>query len=443
MRSIWQHRDSHIDTLRHRYDAALAGCGHTGVVIGAGLPPLAHRDDQHLNYRPEPLFVQWVPLLAHPGSCIVYRPGHIPLLLVYRDTGYWHQPTPLPKGAWQDAFDIRFMASRDQIARHLPRRSRRLALLGEPSQWHGPVCAAGTRNPKRLLRWLDHERAIKTPWEVACIRRATATALAGHQAVHAGFREGLSEYELGLRFLTATRQCDADLPYPAIIAMNRNAATLHYGHRQQVRLPPSRRFSLLVDAGCQHLGYASDITRTWAARPGLFSAMVEDMETLQQELCALVRPGIRFGDLQIAAHEGIAALLARWQLLRLDPGEIVDRRLTEAFFPHGLGHLLGLQVHDVGGDMEDVRGTPGKPPPRFPRLRLTRALEPDMVLTIEPGVYFIDSLLEGLRRSRHGRRVDWKAIAALKSCGGIRMEDNVRVTASGHENITRSVPTRA
>lgn len=426
----------HIETLRARYDAALESTGFDAVLIGAGVPVLVHRDDQDYPYRPEPLFLQWAPLTAHPGSALYYRPGRQPVLLVLEPDDFWHQSAPIPRGPWQKALDIRVIQHRDRIRRHLPRGKHRLAVLGAPLQWGGSGLP-GQLNPKALLTHLDYERAYKTPWEVACIQVATVRALAGHRAVHQAFEAGCSEYEMGLIFLAACGQTDAELPYPAIVATNRNGATLHYQHRDRQRLPTRERRSLLLDAGCTLGGYASDITRTHAARRGEFSRMIKDLDQAQQRLCGLVRPGVAFPELQLAAHQEIASLLARWELVRLAPDEMVARRVTDAFLPHGLGHLLGLQVHDVGGGLKTRRGGELPRPKRFPRLRLTRPLAEGMVVTIEPGVYFIDTLLGRLRKTRLARKVNWRKIADLRGYGGIRIEDNVLVTATGHRNLTR------
>jgi Xaa-Pro dipeptidase len=432
----------HIEALSARYDTALESTGFDAVLIGAGVPVLIHRDDQDYPYRPEPLFLQWAPLAAHPGSALLYRPGHKALLLVLEPDDFWHQAAPVPPGPWQKALEVRVIRHGDDIRKHLPAGKTRLAILGDPLQWRG-MALPGRLNPKPLLTHLDFERACKTPWEVACIQVATALGLAGHRAVRQAFAAGCSEYEMGLIFLAACGQTDAELPYPAIVAQNRNAATLHYQHRDRQRLPAKNRHSLLLDAGCTHRGYASDITRTHAARRGEFAGMVRDMDRAQQRLCALVRPGVAFLELQLAAHQEIAGLLARWELVRMTPEDMVARRVTDAFLPHGLGHLLGLQVHDVGGGLASRRGGELARPARFPRLRLTRPLTAGMVITIEPGLYFIDSLLARLRRSPLARRVNWRQLAALHRYGGIRIEDNVLVTATGHRNLTRELESAA
>lgn len=430
----------HIEALCARYDDALENSGLDAALIGAGVPVLVHRDDQDYPYRPEPLFLQWAPLAAHPGSAILYRPGRKPRLLVMEPDDFWHQPAPLPVGPWHKVLDIRVIRRREDLRKQLPARGARLAVLGAPAQWRG-LKLPGKLNPRALLTQLDYGRACKTSWEVACIEEATALALTGHRAVRTAFAAGCSEFEMGLIFLAACGQTDQELPYPAIVATNRNSATLHYQHRDRHRLPARERHSLLLDAGCTFGGYASDITRTHAARRGEFAHMVRDMDRAQQRLCALVHPGVAFPELQLAAHAEIATLLADWGIVRMAPEDIVAQRVSDAFLPHGLGHLLGLQVHDVGGGLATRRGGKLPPPKRFPRLRLTRELVPGMVVTIEPGLYFIDSLLARLRKDRAARRVNWRKLSALRKYGGIRIEDNVLVTATGHRNLTRELET--
>jgi len=112
--------------------------------------------------------------------------------------------------------------------------------------------------------------------------------------------------------------------------------------------------------------------------------------------------------------------------------------LTGTFFPHGIGHLLGLQVHDVGGVMGDVQGQERQRPPGHPYLRLTRMLEPGVVVTVEPGIYFIDSLLAAAHTDSRRAHIDWTVVEELKPFGGIRIEDNVVATASRPENLTRN-----
>jgi Xaa-Pro dipeptidase len=196
---------------------------------------------------------------------------------------------------------------------------------------------------------------------------------------------------------------------------------------------------LLIDVGANFCNYASDITRTWT-REGChptFAAMVGEFDVLQQDLCAAVRPGLPYPELHHQAHRKIGDFLKRFGILRVGGDEAVERGLTRPFFPHGLGHFLGIQVHDVAGHQKEPAGGSNPPPELHPYLRTTRTIEEGQVFTVEPGIYFIGMLLREHRDGDAAAEFDWKLIDALAPCGGIRIEDNIVVTADGHENLTR------
>ena len=111
--------------------------------------------------------------------------------------------------------------------------------------------------------------------------------------------------------------------------------------------------------------------------------------------------------------------------------------IRDSFMPHGVGHLLGIQVHDVGGHQRDVKGAVESPPANSPYLRNTRIIAKDMIFTIEPGCYFIPILLEPQRDTTRGGVINWKVVEQLYPCGGVRIEDNILVTDEGSENLTR------
>ena len=123
------------------------------------------------------------------------------------------------------------------------------------------------------------------------------------------------------------------------------------------------------------------------------------------------------------------------QIINCSAEQAFEQRLTEAFCPHGLGHLLGLQVHDVGGQQITEDGELYPPPENYPALRFTRPITENMVLTVEPGLYFIAALLEPYRSTSD--LLNWDLLDALLPYGGIRIEDNVRVLSTGTENLTR------
>lgn len=260
-------------------------------------------------------------------------------------------------------------------------------------------------------------------------------AARAHRAAHNAFIAGASEYDIHMDYLRELRQTDNELPYPSIVALNRNAAVLHYQHQE--RTAPAQLRSFLLDAGAQFAGYAADVTRTYSAARDDFAALVAGMHTLQQSLCSLVRPGIDYADIHLQAHRLIAALLCEAGILNVTADEAVARGLTAVFFPHGVGHLLGLQVHDVAGFTIDSEGNTKAPPAGHPYLRLTRKLEAGFVVTIEPGLYFIDALLDKARAASLAAAIDWPRVEALRACGGIRIEDNVVCTDAAPLNLTR------
>ena len=134
-------------------------------------------------------------------------------------------------------------------------------------------------------------------------------------------------------------------------------------------------------------------------------------------------------------HEQLAQVLVEASLIKCSAQEAFALGVTEKFCPHGLGHLLGIQVHDVGGHLADEEGRSAPPPDNYPSLRTTRTIEPNQVFTIEPGLYFIDSLLGEL--VEQGAPINWDVVNRLRDYGGIRIEDNVRVLERGVENLTR------
>jgi Xaa-Pro dipeptidase len=199
--------------------------------------------------------------------------------------------------------------------------------------------------------------------------------------------------------------------------------------------------SFLIDAGAQYNGYVSDITRTYAWRSdNLFAHLIKELNDEQLALIDTLRAGQCYTDYHVQMHQRVAKLLKNNKLVNgLSEESIVEQGITCPFLPHGLGHPLGLQVHDVAGFMQDEKGTHLAAPSKYPFLRCTRLLQPGMVLTIEPGLYFIDSLLAPWRNSKFGKHFAWDQIDALKPYGGIRIEDNIVIHEKRTENMTRDL----
>jgi Xaa-Pro dipeptidase len=430
---------AHLAIIKSRFDAALAVAGYDSVVIGAGPQIIRFLDDQSYPFKPNPHILQWLPLLQHPESALLYQPGERPELLIHQSNDFWHAPPELPGAPWEEYFDLTPLPRLEDIDAAQKQLHGRVAYIGDPKQWrHNPPVV--DQNPETLLTHLHFYRPLRTDYEIECIRIANTQAVPAHRAAEQAFGDGASEYEILMAFLAACRSTENELPYPAIVAKNSHAAVLHYQH---YNCEPGHHNSLLIDAGCSCNGYASDITRTYgnalskSEGSDEFINLIAGMDELQRQLVTQVSSGTPFVNLHAAAHLAIGTLLQQSGIVSTSISDPVDAGITAAFFPHGLGHFLGLQVHEVGSSIADPAGTEIERPEHYPNLRLIRTLEPNQVLTIEPGLYFIDSLLNKLKSKPAGRAIDWGKITYLKKFGGIRIEDNILVTADGHENLTR------
>lgn len=421
---------AHIEALQRAYCAHLEEAGYEALWIFSGAPSRHYGDDQYPPFRAYGHFVHWVPMAELSGSWLLIRPGHRPLLQIHAPDDFWHLPAQRPEAAWSNAFEIRLS---DDIAAPECAASRR-AVIGDLGAEQAAAMGA-TLNPAALLGVLDRGRLHKSPHELACLLDANRQALAGHDAARQAFEAGAGELDIHLAYLAASRQRESSLPYDSIVGINHHAGVLHYQHYDLEA--PKRRHALLVDAGHRQLGYCADITRTWAGRdaPDLFASLLEAMQSLQRDLIGACAPGVAFVELHQRMHHALAALLIDHGVIQCSVEAAVAGGITRAFCPHGLGHSLGIQVHDVGGK-QDADGRPLPPPATDPALRLTRTLTPGMVITIEPGCYVIPMLLDPLRSGNPASQIDWALVEQLAACGGIRLEDNIAISETGHHNLT-------
>jgi len=350
-------------------------------------------------------------------------------------TNFWEKPPPLETEAFAEELDVVVLRNATEAERRKHVGGGRVAFIGEDKRIAGEWgIAKDDACPPALLRAFDALRTIKTPYEVACIAEANRRAAAGHEALRSAFAAGdASELDLHLLYLKATAQDDSDTPYKNIVALGANAATLHHVAYGRLRHERSAE-SLLVDAGATCRGYGSDITRTWTKGSGAaattFAQLVTEIERMQQRLCAAVRIGAAFEQLHDESHRQVAGVLRAVGIVRGSAEEALAGGTTRAFYPHGLGHSLGLQTHDVGCGLRPPRGD-------NPFLRNTADAAAGQIVTVEPGVYFIESLLAELRATAHASIVDWRLVEALAPLGGVRIEDDVHVLEDGIRNLTR------
>jgi len=425
---------SHLDRLERAYAEALARHGFDGVLLYSGRPARHHGDDQYASFAAYGHFVHWTGQVGLAHCWLLVRPGEAPVLFLHAPEDFWHLPARLPDEPWVARFRLEPRAT--QAAPVLP--PGRYAVAGDVTAADAEAMGAEA-NPPGLLADLDEIRVRKSDYEVGCLAEANRRAMAGHLAAREAFLAGgAAELDIQLAYLGAARQRESELPYPNIVGLNAHGGVLHYQHYDLD--PPERARSLLLDGGRRHRGYCADITRTWPgpeASPE-FAPLIRGVTDLQQRLIARLAPGVSYVALHVQMHEELATLLVARGLYRGSSEAALASGLTRAFCPHGLGHLLGVQVHDVAGRVAPD-GTPLPPPADHPALRLTRTLEAGMVVTMEPGLYVIPMLLAP---HRHRREVDWGLVERLADHGGIRIEDNVLVTAEGPRNLTPGGPER-
>ena len=314
------------------------------------------------------------------------------------------------------------------------RRGRRTAVLGAELA----DVESDDRLVERVRAGLNDVRRKKDEVELARMRTAERATAAGFRAIVPLLEPGRTERAVQIELEAEFLRGGADaLAFDTIVGSGPNSAVLHF--------PPSNRRLgegelVLIDAGGEFQGYASDVTRTYGVG-GRLSAeqqqLFDVVRAAKEAATGRCRAGTEWRDVHREAALVIAAGLVDFGLLRGDPESLVDRGAQSVFFPHGVGHMVGLGVRDAGGRL------PGREPDpdEFPPLRVDLPLEAGYVMTVEPGIYLVPALLEDAEfRERHREAIDWDRAESLLDFGGIRLEENVLVTEDGYEVLTADIP---
>lgn len=423
---------AHIATLTERTSVALEQTGFERVVIHAGdLIPHSRFDDNYFPFKPTPAYAHWASL-PWPGSAVVVEKGQGAKLYARQLSDFWENYEAPDRELVESGLEVEDFEDLERIRSVLHQPGT--AFVGNSVQAASQLGFDKKYvNPPSLIEALHELRVRKTPYEIESIVEANRLAVKGHKAVEEAFLAGeRSELALHLIYLSATQQDDSQTPYKNIVALGTAAAVLHhnaYGDRPEAK-------TLLIDAGARVRGYNSDITRTHldTSDRSEFRALLTAMDALEQGLMDYIQVGKSYEALHDECHHQLGQLLVDLQFVSCSAEAAVSEGLTRIFFPHGLGHSLGVQVHDVGCR---------KVSPREENvwLRNTRAIESEQIFTVEPGFYFIDALLDPLKASTLSDLVRWDRVDPLRIYGGIRVEDNVQVLNSDSElayrNLTR------
>ena len=428
---------NHVATLTSKYEQILAA--GQSVLIHSGTEHHYFGDDRAIVFQAFGHFAHWLPV-NRPDHFVLVRAGDKPRYFQVVPQDFWYdqslQIDADLEPAIHEAFDVVRLSSIDDVAKQTELTV--CDYLGPDPSWAAAQGIAQAKtNAPALLALLDFARAVKAKYEIDQLRLANQQGLVGHAAAAECFLGGGSEFEIHNAFLQACSLLEYETPYTNIVGLDTNAAVLHYQHKSRTRVPNAQL--LLIDAGSRINGYGSDITRTTPSQHchPVMDSLITGMEALELEIVASVKPGVAYPALHDQAIAGVASLLVEHGIAKVAKSELIERRLAHAFMPHGVGHLLGIQVHDVGGHQLNSSGGRIEPPAHSPALRTTRVLSEDMVFTVEPGLYFIPMLLDPLRTGYAREALNWPLIDELIPSGGIRIEDNIRVTATGAENLTR------
>lgn len=296
-----------------------------------------------------------------------------------------------------------------------------------------------TDRTARLAHGIAAARRVKDPSELKVMRDSAKACRAGHLRAMKIATQGMTELELAVEIEAEFRRRGAQRPaYHTIVAAGRNGAVLHYRPSDR----PFRDGELVtVDAGAEVDGYMSDVTRSFPVN-GIFTAEQKDVYSLllavQDAAVNTVRPGVEFRELHLMVCLELARGLVDLGIMKGDPEGLVERDAHTLFFPHGLGHMIGIATHDVGGYLADRR-----PSERFGLkwLRMDQPLKPGHVVTIEPGLYFIEALLKDpKRREEYADAVDFDVAERMLGFGGIRIEDDVVCTEDEPEVLSAGIP---
>jgi len=305
----------------------------------------------------------------------------------------------------------------------------------------GPLALSLTVDVDFLHPILSECRVIKTPEEIALLRYINKVSSRAHVEVMRRCRVGMREYEMESIFLheVYSKGGCRNVSYTCICGVGHHGATLHYGHAAAPNDGEVKDGDMaLLDMGGEYHCYASDITCSYPVngkftekQKGIYNAVLR----AQQEVMKAMKPGVAWPDMHRLAERVIVEDLLKLGLLKGTVEENQKAYIGAIFMPHGLGHFMGLDTHDVGGYPAGVNRIDE---PGIRSLRTARHLEAGMVITVEPGIYFIDYVLEkACQDPVQSKYLNKELIDQYKGFGGIRLEDNVVITENGIENLTK------
>ncbi|HDP93913.1 MAG TPA: aminopeptidase P family protein [Candidatus Aminicenantes bacterium] len=433
--------------------------------MGSGLLLFPGNGESPMNYPANTYpFRQDSSFLYYFG---VDKPGFVGLIDVDEDCDYlygndfdiddiiWMGPQPSVREL-ADVVGINSTGDNSQLAERLAaavNAGRRIHFLSpyrmeeqvRIAEWLGLDVAAVNRHASRaMIRAVVTQRSTKSEAEIREIEKALEISSRIYETVMDLARPGVNEGEVAGALLGVVGRANSHISFPTILSVHGETLHNHF-HGNEMREDDL----LVVDSGAESPEhYASDITRTFPVG-GRFTPVQRQVYEIvlraQEAAIQAMRPGTRFLDCHMMAAREIATGLKEIGLMKGDVDEAVQAGAHALFFPHGLGHMMGLDVHDMENLGENLVGYDETISRSrqfgLSALRMARELFPGFVVTVEPGIYFIPALIDQWRREgAHSDFIDYDALETFRDFGGIRIEDDVLVTAEGHRVLGPKIP---
>ena len=426
--------------------------GEAVVLLQGGSNRMKYDTDRELLFEQESFF-QYFFGVKEPGfyGAIQVGSGRSILFMprLTEEWGVWMGRIH-PPSHFQDIYEVDEVRHVDEMPAVLTGLKPEVLLLlnglnTDSGLMASPAVFSGIDNFRTDLSILHPEavecRVLKSAEEINLLRWINNISSAAHVEVMRRCRPGLSEYQLEAVFLQHVYEHGGCrfTAYTCICGCGPNSAVLHYGHQGAPNDRTLRSGDMFLnDSGAQYHGYASDITCSYpvngrfeSEQRDIYQAVLDSNRAVQKAM----KHGILWPDMHRLSVRIVAERLRDIGIIKGSVDELLAHHIPALFMPHGLGHLMGLDVHDVGGYPE---GTTRIDEPGIRSLRCGRELEAGMVITVEPGIYFIDAILEpAIANPAISHLLDLDVLKHFRNFGGVRIEDDVLVTEHGSENLTR------
>ena len=445
--------DRHLVEMLKQRRQNLADLVDFPVLLWSGDRPSRNFPANPLPFRASSHFLYFagLPLL---NAAVYLEQGHLTLFMdeAPAEDALWHGHSPRRDEVAQAigadvAYPLQDLDGKEQGAATIPVQDRQTRnaqshLLGR--SWLSAQTLVGI--DQQLAQAIVALRLTHDSGAIAQLRQAAAVTVQAHLAGMAATSAAHTEAEVRAAMESVLMAHNFPCAYPSIVTVE--GEVLHNDHYHH---PLQKGDLILADVGGEtSMGWAADVTRTWPVS-GHFTPTqreIYDIVLAAHDACiAKVRPGVEFRDIHWLAARVLAEGLVSLGILTGSVDGLLERDAHALFFPHGVGHLLGLDVHD----MEDLGDQAGYAPGRrrsdrfgLGFLRLDRPLQAGMLVTIEPGFYQVDAILQDpQRRDQYADCINGERLRQFSDVRGIRIEDDVLITDQGHQVLTATLPTRA